>query len=218
MTYKEPLWLMPAPGARSPVMGSPDLPEGFRALDPYDLEDTSLEGVPGILVSGMCDQRHLARLRGRFDAYLHDGGRMLVNGHVVDPWVTGMPTWRLIDYRGPRDLGITRLASHPVWEGLDVSELLYRSGPHVPRTPQSLERYGVAGFYARGYLLDLPEGTTIINALGPLRAPVDVEIPVGKGRLVVHAGLDLVVFSDTPGTTLTSLSDNIRTWLGGEAA
>lgn len=216
-TASQPLWLLPAPAGHSPTMGTADVPEGFTALDPYDLEPAMLDHVPGVLVSGMCDQRHLARHRAHFDAFLRAGGRMLVNGHVLEPWVSDMPTWRRIEYRGPADLGITRLAAHRVWEGIDVDELLYRSGPHVPRTRHSLERFGVAGFYGRGYLLDLPEASTVINGLGPLRAPIDVEIPVGDGRLVIHAGLDLVVFAATPGTTLTRFTDNIRTWLGGTA-
>ncbi|WP_136193925.1 hypothetical protein [Actinomyces procaprae] len=217
MTHNEPLWLMPAPDGHSPTMGAADVPDGFRPLDPYDLDEEALAHTPGILVSGMCDQRHLAGHRAHFDAFLRAGGRMLVNGHVVEPWVTGLPKWRLLEYHGPRDLGITRLASHPVWDGVDVEELLYRSGPHIPRTREQLEQFGVAGFYGRGYLLDLPVGTTVINGLGPLRAPIDVEFPVAEGRVVVHAGLDLAIFARTPGTTLTRLTDNIRNWLGGNA-
>ncbi|PHP51978.1 hypothetical protein [Actinomyces ruminis] len=208
---------MPAPEGHSPAMGAAAVPEGFHPLDPYDLDVGALKHAPGVLISGMCDQRHLARHREHFDAFLRTGGRMLVNGHVVEAWVTGLPKWRLLEYHGPRDLGITSLSAHPVWDGIDVEELLYRSGPHIPRTREALTRFGVAGFYGRGYLMELPEGSTIINGLGPLRAPIDVEIPVGDGLVVVHAGLDLAIFAHTPGTTLTRFTDNIRNWLGGAA-
>ncbi|WP_103064329.1 hypothetical protein [Actinomyces qiguomingii] len=217
MATDQPLWLTPVPTGGSPTMGAVTVPEGFRPLDPYDLDTRAIMCAPGILVSGMCDQRHLARHRELFDAFLRAGGRMLVNGHVVEPWVTDLPKWRLLEYHGPRDLGITRLAPHPVWHGIDVKELLYRTGPYTPRTRENLERFGVAGFYGRGYLLDLPEGSTTINGLGPLEAPIDVEIPMGEGRVVVHAGLDLAIFARTPGTTLTRFTDNIRNWLGGAA-
>lgn len=209
--------LAPAPGVRSPGMGGFVAPPGFDAVDPYDLDELDLSEVQGIIVSGMCDQVRLSRDLDRFTAWVRDGGRMLVNGHVVRPWVAGMPTWRRLEYRGPADLGITSLAAHPIWAGVDPADLLYRTGVPGTHTHEELERIGVAGFYGRGYQAPLPDGAVVVNGIGPLRAPIDVEFPLGAGRVVVHAGLDLGVFAQTPGTTLTAIPGNIRRWLEAAA-
>lgn len=209
--------LAPAPGARSPGMGGFHAPPGFDAVDPYDLDELDLSTVAGIVVSGMCDQIRLERETERFDEWLATGGRMLVNGHVVRPWVTGMPHWRRLAYRGPADLTITSIAPHPIWAGIDPADVLYRTGVPGVHTHEELEEIGVAGFYGRGYQAPLPDGATIINGIGPLRAPIDVEFTVGAGRVVVHAGLDLGVFAGTEGTTLTAFPTNIRTWLEAAA-
>lgn len=209
------LHLSPAPGDLSPGMGPFTAPASMEAVDIYDLGTTSLSGVTGILITGMCDQRHLGRNREQLEAFVRGGGRILFNGHVIEPFLPGLPKWRKLQYTRPADLVIERATEHPVWAGVDVSELLYRTGVPGPHTPERLSEIGVAGFYGRGYTLRLPEQATVINTIGQLRAPIDYVYPIGDGEVLVHGGLDLGVFAATPGTTLTALGPNIVSWLGG---
>lgn len=209
------LHLSPAPGDLSPGMGPFTAPEPMEAIDIYDIEKTDLTGVSGILITGMCDQRHLGQNREKLETFLQSGGRILFNGHVIEPFLSGLPKWRRLVYTRPEDLVIERAAEHPVWDGVDVGELLFRTGVPGVHTPERLAEIGVAGFYGRGYSLRLPEGATVINTIGQLRAPIDYVYPFGEGEIVVHGGLDLGVFAATPGTTLTALGPNIIAWLGG---
>lgn len=211
------LYVSPAPRESSPGMGAFRAPEGMEPIDVYDLETADLSTTTGILFSGMCDQVHLSRQREKLDSYTHGGGRILVNGHVVERFIDGLVPWRRLDYRDPSDLAIRSAAPHPVFDGVDMSEVLFRTGVPGRHDPTRLAEIGVAGFYGRGYHLGLPPGARVINTIGPLRAAIDYAYPLGLGEVLVHGGLDLGVFAATEGTTLTRLTPNIVSWLGGAA-
>lgn len=207
--------LSPAPGDLSPGMGAFQAPPQMKAVDIYELVSLDLADVSGMLITGMCDQRYLGRCREQLEGFVRGGGRILFNGHVIEPFLPGLPKWRKLVYTRPEDLVIERANEHPVWDGVDVSELLYRTGVPGVHSPERLAEIGVAGFYGRGYTLRLPAEATVINTIGQLRAPIDYLLPIGAGEVLVHGGLDLGVFAATPGTTLTALGSNIIAWLGG---
>lgn len=207
--------LSPAPGEGSPGMGPFNAPPPMEAHDVYELEHLDLAGVTGMLITGMCDQVHLARHSELLEGFVRSGGRIVFNGHVVERFLPGLPKWRRMTYRNPSDLVIRRAADHPIFEGVDMSEVLYRTGVPGTHTPEELAKIGVAGFYGRGYSLDLPEGATVVNTIGQLGGPIDYVFPLGDGEVFVHGGLDLGVFAMTPGTTLTAIGPNLISWLGG---
>lgn len=209
------LYLSPAPGESSPGMGAFRAPAGMEPLDIYDLGSADLSGTTGILVSGMCDQVHLSRQREKLDSFVRSGGRVLVNGHVVETFIEGLVPWRRLDYRDPSDLTIHSAARHPVFEDVDMSEVLFRTGVPGPHDQKRLAEIGVAGFYGRGYHVGLPAGAIVVNTIGPLHAPIDYAYPLGLGEVLVHGGLDLGVFAATAGTTLVRLAPNIVSWLEG---
>ena len=212
--------LSPAPGApaeRGPRMGGGEGWSDIERIDLYDLADLDLAGVTGIIISGMCDQVYLERQQAKLVACVEAGGRILVNGHVATPFLPGLPKWRKLVFTRPDDLVIEPASAHPIWEGIDMADVLYRTGVPGQHSRARLEEIGVAGFYGRGYAVRLPEGARVINTIGPLRAPVDYAFPLGAGEVVVHSGLDLEAFPDTPGTTLGRFATNVRAWLGGTA-
>lgn len=211
------LHVSPAPAPPGAPQGPLSGATGMESVDIYALGNEDLGDVTGIVLSGMCDQRHLGTLRDRLEVFVRDGGRILINGHVIEPFLPGLPRWRLLPYGGPEDLGIERAAPHPVWDGVDLREVLFRAGTPGPHSLETLARIGVAGFYGRGYAVDLPDGATVINTIGQLRAPIDYVFPLGAGEVLVHSGLDLGVFAMTPGTTLTAIGPNLLNWLGGHA-
>ncbi|MER7796034.1 hypothetical protein [Microbacterium sp. NPDC096154] len=190
------------------------LPAGLEIVDIYDLFAHDLDTVAGINLATQCDQVFLSRHRDRLDAFVARGGRILVNGHVVEPFVTGLAKWRKLAYSQPADLAVTQLAAHPVWQGVDPRDLLFRTGVPGQHTHAELARIGVAGFYGRGYHVRLPEGATPINGLGELGAVVDYEFALGAGRVLVHGGLDLLAMRD-PRRTTAAFGENIVRWLSG---
>ncbi|MER5491730.1 hypothetical protein [Streptomyces sp. NPDC002490] len=183
-------------------------------FDLYDLSAARLDGCRGLILSLNCDQVFLGTRTELLADWVRAGGRLLVNGHVHRPFLPGLPAWRRLDHRGPRDLRISPVTPHPVWEGVDFDELLYRTG--VPGTPTGAElvRVGVAGFYGRGYHGALPEGGTVVNGIGPHRLPVDIGYPLGAGEVLAHAGNDLLSFTDRDRTT-RHLGPRLLDWLEG---
>ena len=163
-------------------------------LDVYRLPETDLSQVTGMMISGDADQLFLAEQQPLLDAFVAGGGRVLVNGHVQRPFMTGLAPWRKLAFSGPRDLRLTRLHDHPVWAGADPDLFLFSTGESGPQTLERLREIGVAGFYGRGYPAWLPDEATVIHGLGDLLAPIDYEYPLGNGRVLVHCGNDLTHF------------------------
>lgn len=211
------LAVSPTASGGDPAMAAFSGLPGMEQIDIYALGTEDLDGVTGISLSGMCDQVYLGRIGGRLEAFVRGGGRLLVNGHVVERFLPGLARWRKLAYKRPADLVIESAAPHPVFAGVDMSEVLFRTGVPGPHTPEELAGVGVAGFYGRGYHVELPEGATVLNTIGQLRAPIDYAYPLGAGSVLVHGGLDLAVFAQTPHTTLPALGTNITAWLGGLA-
>ena len=185
----------------------------LREIDVYDLFDSCAPEVTGVYLSGDVDQEFLHDHRGEFDDLVRAGLRVVVNGHVQRPFFTGLSRWRRAEYRGPADLALTRVNEHPVWSGVDPAALLYNTPPGR-YAPEERAQVGVAGFYGRGYYLDLPDGTTVVHTLGRIGGPIDLVYPLGAGEVLVHAGNDLMSFaSEDRGTA--ALRDNLLDWLEG---
>lgn len=187
--------------------------DGLREIDVYDLFAACTPGITGVYLAGDVDQEFLAYHREQFDTLVRAELRVVVNGHVQRPFLTGLTRWRRAEYRGAADLALTRVTEHLVWRGVPPEALLYNTRPGA-FTAEERERIGVAGFYGRGYYLDLPEGAEIVHTLGRIAGPVDFAYRLGAGEIVVHAGNDLLQFSsDDRGTG--ELRGNLREWLEG---
>ncbi|MEB4613590.1 hypothetical protein, partial [Leucobacter sp. M11] len=183
-------------------------------IDVYRLLDADLGGVRGIHLAGDSDQLFLAAIQPRLDAFVRGGGRILVNGHVQRPFLTGLSPWRKLAFSSPRDLALTRHSEHPVWRGTDPEAFLYSTGEPGRVPLERLREIGVAGFYGRGYVSRLPAGATVVHTLGEVAAPIDVEYPLGEGRVLVHCGNDLGMFiSEERGTE--HMRAQLASWLGG---
>lgn len=174
--------------------------------------DNLLDGAAGIIIGGGADQIALDARRDELTAFVEAGGRIQINGHVQRPFLPGLTRWRKLDFERPRDLRISTVTPHPVWEGVDPDLFWFQTGVPGTHTLEEMQEIGVAGFYGRGYHLDLPEGAVVINGIGQLRAPIDWEYPLGAGRVLVHAGNDLLGFAK-PGTASEALCDNLGAWL-----
>ncbi len=176
-------------------------------LSVYDLDDVDLTAVAGIMFSVDCDQAHLERRRGVLDAFVSAGGRVVVHGRITRPFLTGLPLWRRSGSRKPEELTIHRVSEHPVWAGVDPEDLLSRAAASGGSRPDAVT---LAALPRRGYSRPLPEGSIVVNGLGPRRAPIDFEYRIGRGTVLVHNGHDLDAFGPL------CIAPALRSWLRAE--
>jgi hypothetical protein len=159
-----------------PLLRHPAASGRVRALDCYDLDETTLGQARALLVGMHVDQRYLAGIRHTLDTFVGAGGRLVVCGQVAVPFLAGLSRFcPLVDY-ALEDLEVHSVRAHPVWAGVEPEDLTLRRG--------------VAGFYGRGWHQP-PSGAVVVNGLGPRRLPLDFFYPIGAGEVLVHGGNDL---------------------------
>ena len=188
--------------------------------DAYDLTNDAARArilsANALVIGGGVDHLLLGRYREELTGFVRAGGRVLVNGQVVKPFIDGLAVWRKLEFRGAQDVRPHAVTGHPVWNGIDFRDLHYRTGVPGIHSYERLEEIGVAGFYGRGYHLDLPEGARVISGIGQYRLPLDYAYRLGAGEVLVHGGNDLESFSDD-GYSTRVLGPNLVAWLeGGE--
>lgn len=192
--------------------------DAITAVDVYDLDDKQgrarILGASGLIVSGNTDHLLLARHREALTDFVRKGGRVLVNGHVTVAFIEGLARWSKVDYRNAADVRPHGVSSHPVWQGVDYQDLHYRTGVPGIHSYADLERLGVAGFYGRGYHVNLPESAQVVTGIGALSLPLDYSYPLGAGEVLVHGGLDLEGFCDERYSS-RSMGPNLVAWLEG---
>lgn len=182
--------------------------------DVYDFDIVNLDGYVAINISASCDQRFLAARSEKLSDWVSSGGKLMVNGHPMLSFVEGLPKHRKLEFHSTRDLWLSSLESHPIWEGIDRKDLLFNTGVPGVHSFEKLTEVGVAGFYAHAYLVDLPVGTTQITGIGQGKLPVDISYRLGSGEVIVHLGNDLMTFS-RPGTSAQFLGERIFSYLAG---
>ena len=157
--------------------------EPLSMIDNYDLDRLD-PGCQLLLIGMHADQIHLERRRALVDGFLARGGTAVFCGHLIREVFSGAPRWQPAASRHQPDLRVTAADPHPVWAGVDPGDLSIRRG--------------VSGFYGRGGYPELPEGALVINTVQQL--PLDVELRVGGGRVLLHGGNDLWGYRSGPGT------------------
>ena len=163
-----------------------DYPHGASLGIPmYALAHTDLSTYCCIVTTNNADQRELLRCKPQLQAYLHQGGKLVFNGHVVYPFLDEVQPYQPTPEKGLAGLQVHNLHAHPIFAGVADIELTFRKG--------------VAGFYGRGSNPP-PSGATVLTTLGTTtQQPLDwiYTYPSG-GQLLVHAGNDFLAFSNVP--------------------
>lgn len=187
----------------------------------YDLNTeparTQILSADGLLIASSADHVQLAKYSDELTAFVQYGGRVLVNGQVGLPFIKGLAHWSKLNYRTVGELKPHFVTEHPLWHGVDYQDLHYRTGRPDVHDHKALTAIGVAGFYGRGYHVDLPMHADVITGIGPLRLPLDYSFKIGKGEVVVHAGRDLDKYAD-PRYSTGAFGPNIAAWLGNADA
>lgn len=185
-------------GATSMV--SPQAPSlgEVQQLDAYDFAHADLSRVSGVLISMAVDQQFLSTCTEKFEEFLRKGGRVALMGHPVVKFLPGQGDFRKLDYAAPTELYLSAGEAHPVWDGVDFLDVSARRG--------------ITGFYARGYTLNHPRGAIITSRIGPHKLPVDYVYAYGKGRVLIHPGIELAVFADDPNSS-SRIHPQLIDWL-----
>lgn len=181
-------------------------------VDTYDLPSSQLSDYDGIIVSMGADQILLSRMKKELSQWVRAGGKILINGLPMRSFVDDMPTHRKMQFHGFEDVWLHHVEDHPIWEGIDMRDVLLCTGVAGSHTFEEMLEIGVAGFYARSYLAELPKGAQVITGIGPCRLPVDISYRLGAGEVIVHCGNDLGSFCFA-GTTTAHLRKHIHDYL-----
>lgn len=179
------------------LAGASDDPR-LGTVDLYRLPDADLTAVRGLIIGGGVDQIFLQRHRDLLAAFAAAGGRIAVMGHPLTDFLPGLGVWRKLAYTGPKDLAVTIADPHPVWAGVDPTDLSTRKG--------------VTGFYARGYVDKIPADAIVATRIGRHELPLDYVYPLGDGQVLAHGGNDLTGWRDDPNTS-ARMTPQLIDWL-----
>lgn len=170
-------------------------------VEQSDLTSDLISNAAGIITTMHLDQLHMQSFSSELETFLKQGGRWLFSGHIMRPLVFGLQNYIPIKESGIEGLGLTPLADHPIFEGINRSEFG--------------DSKGVAGFYGRGYN-PMPLGATAITGVGSEQMPLDWDWSVPNsgqqpGRIFSHAGNTLLSVSGNKKAT-KRLRQNIISW------
>ncbi|WP_119392801.1 hypothetical protein [Taklimakanibacter lacteus] len=169
----------------------------LRLVRQVDLKPADLDAADGLVATIYLDQIDFDMRRSMIAGFLARGGRIVLNGHVVRPFIDGMQPFVPLATQRRSDLVLQRLAPHPVFAGIAAE---------VHQTQK-----GVAGFYGRGHNPPLP-GATLLTGIGPERRPIDWEwLAPGGGGLFVHSGNDIWGAADQAGVDVL-IAERIVDW------
>jgi len=163
----------------------------FSVADTYDLEGRELQDVDVLFLSGMHDQIFLKSIESKLLDYLSSGGHLLVNGHIILPWLPCLSPFKAVSPK-PFTNWMIRPAQPGAYFGRMDFETFHR-------------HEGILGQYARGYS-DPPEGAQHLCLIGgPAPDGTFHEGPVdwvwrmpGGGKLFLHNGDHIEQFCSDP--------------------
>jgi len=168
-------------------------------------EDLTLEALgsaTGLITHNQLDQNAFLTLKPHLEDFMDRGGRWFFNGHIVRPLLEGLGLYLPMEKPAFADFRQTRLAAHPIFEGIEIAHLETNKG--------------VAGFYGRG-ANPMPDGAVAVTELRRGTVPVDWVWPRPKGgRFFSHAGNDLGQFGIEQGLP-PLLHSRIIDWAAGGA-
>jgi hypothetical protein len=165
-----------------------------------DLASSHFDTASGLITTQHLDQVGLLRHAESLCAFLARAGRWIFNGHMLRVLVPGLGLYVPLPNPRRADFALTRLADHPIFDGVDQKALE--------------EDMGVAGFYGRGHN-PMPEGARAINGVGPRMMPVDWDWALpGGGRILSHAGNDFWHSGDDDALK-QRLADRALAWVSG---
>lgn len=196
---------------RSPdsPLAVPELAARVTPIDCYALVDQPdvdqpgrelLDGYAALVIPAMVDQEHLATHAGVIRRYLDGGGVVVFGGHIHRDWLPGASPFVPLESR-PRNYEVAWLAEHPIFAGVDPSDLTYRRG--------------VAGFFARGHH-PLPDGAEVLARLATGEPVTYLDRSSTAGTILVQSSGDLLGYYGLD-STAARVPGQLLDWISTEA-
>jgi hypothetical protein len=193
--YQEPFSMT------APLFGEAIASGLMKVVREMDLTGAEFAAARGLITTTHLDQVGFQRFAADAAAFLDRGGRWIYHGHILRPILPELGIYRPIENPRRVDFVQTRFFEHPIFAGID-QKLLETN-------------HGVAGFYGRGHN-PMPEGAVVINALGPMKSPVDwIWARPQGGEFLSHAGNEFWGCGDDPAIK-KQLASRATAWLSGE--
>jgi len=195
-----PIYVMSHHGGLPPLFRPFEASGRLKGVWEWDLDPAAVASASGLLVTMHLDQTLAMSWVDALATMLGRGGRVLINGQVARPWLSGLEPFVLCG-RKREHFRITVLDEHPVFAGVDRSALETRRG--------------VAGFYGRGHN-PMPAGARALTGVGPDAAPLDwIWRRADGGAVLSHAGNDLWMNTDDAAQRDLMIANSLR-WLAHE--
>ena len=172
----------------------------LATIDLYALDRADLTPYRALIVPAFSDQEWLSAQRAVIRAFLESGRVLLFSGHLFRPWLPGGGTFVPRPIRSPADYEVRLLRRHPLFDGVDLADLVYRRG--------------VAGFFARGSNPPPPGAETLL-AFADGSPVLYLDRVSSGGTLLVHAGNDLFGYFDVPAGE-TTFGARVLAWIDAE--
>src|SRR6185503_12946928 len=131
-----PIYIMSHHGGLPPLFAPFAASGHLQGVWEWDLDAATIISASGLLLTMHLDQTLAMTWRDNLETMLRSGGRILINGHVARPFISGLAPFVLCG-RKREHFKLTVLGEHAVFEGVDRRALETRRG--------------VAGFYGRGH-------------------------------------------------------------------
>jgi hypothetical protein len=160
---------------RSPE--SSEWSDRVERVDCYALGSTALARYAVLIITPTVDQEQLARHRGAIRNFLHGGGVVIFGGHLHRDWLPGASPFVPLAERSLATYRVVEVADHPIFRGVQPSELTYRRG--------------VAGFFARGHH-PVPDGAQVLTRLAGGEPATYLDQVSTAGTILVQASSDLL--------------------------
>lgn len=174
--------------------------ETVDPIDVYDLPGADLSGYAGLVIEGLVDQEFLHRQRAVIRELLDHAKVLVYSGHLLRPWLPGCGAFVPKQIRSFRDYTVRVVTPHPVFDGVDATDLTFRRG--------------VAGFFARGHHPP-PRGAEVLVALAGGEPVVYLDRHTTVGTILVHAGDSLLSWAE-PGSSATRIAPQLLEWIRRE--
>ena len=181
---------------------SPFIQDNFYVIDMYDLHTIDLTPFKAMVVHDFVDQIYLHKHRNIIENFLNEKKIVIWGGHLTKPWLPGCALFEPKKINSFSDYEITIIGNDPIFVGVNPDEMTFNKG--------------VAGFFARGYHMPIPEGAEPLLALpgGDIITYIDRETTAGT--IFVHAGRDLFA-QRMQNKSTDRISTQLLQWVHDEA-
>lgn len=173
----------------------------LRWLRQSEAMPEDLDGIAGLILPLAVDQIALLAMKPALEAFLDRGGRIILNCHMLRPFVDGPGLFVPMEKPRRSDFNLVRVRPHPIFAEAPTAALE--------------SNQGVVGFYGRGHN-PMPPGAVPIQVFGEKAIPVDWEWQRPAGGIVFsHSGNDLWVVGNDPAVRM-AMGPRLVAWCKGE--